>query len=69
MNGHKAVQCDSCEMWIHNECLYISHCEYETLEKIQTPPGYAQNVKYSTSLILILILSATLNSQTGLIPW
>ena len=32
LNGHKAVQCDSCEMWIHNECSYISLGEYETLE-------------------------------------
>ena len=39
------------------------------LFKIQTASGYAQNVKYSTSQILILILSATSNSQTGLILW
>ena len=32
LNGHKAVQCDSCEMWIHNEWSYISLGEYETLE-------------------------------------
>ena len=32
LNDQKAVQCDSCEMWIHNEYSYISHCEYETLE-------------------------------------
>ena len=32
MNGHKAVQFDSCEMWIYNECSYISLGEYETLE-------------------------------------
>ena len=39
------------------------------LFKIQTASGYAQNVKDSTSLILILIFSAISNSQTGLIPW
>ena len=27
VNGNKAAQC---EMWIHNECSCISHCEYET---------------------------------------
>ena len=32
LNGHKAVQCDSCEMRLHNECSYISLGEYETLE-------------------------------------
>ena len=32
LNGHKAVQCDSYEIWIHNECSYISLSEYETLE-------------------------------------
>ena len=26
------MQCDSCEMWIHNEYSYISLGEYETLE-------------------------------------
>ena len=56
------------------KCGYIMnvntfHTVNINLWKKQTAPGYAQNVKCSTSLILILILSATLNSQTGLTPW
>ena len=31
-NCHKAVQCDQCELWIHNECFLISQSEYEALE-------------------------------------
>ena len=62
LNGHKAVQCDLCEMWIHNECSYISFGEYETLENTNCSWN-VQNVKCSSSLILILILSATSNSE------
>ena len=29
LKGHKAVRCDSCNMWIHNECLYIAETQYE----------------------------------------
>ena len=31
VNGHKAVQCDGCELWIHNECLFISEDDYENV--------------------------------------
>ena len=27
--GHKAVRCDSCDMWIHNECSFIAETQYE----------------------------------------
>ena len=29
--GHKAVQCDKCEMWIHNECSLITESEFESV--------------------------------------
>ena len=25
---HKAVRCDSCDMWIHNECSFIAETQY-----------------------------------------
>ena len=31
LKGHKAVQCDSCDMWIHNECSLIAETQYETV--------------------------------------
>ena len=31
LKGHKAVQCDSCDMWIHNECSFIAETQYETV--------------------------------------
>ena len=31
LNGHKAVHCDCCELWIHNECSFISEDDYENV--------------------------------------
>ena len=31
LNGHKAVQCDGCELWIINECSFISEDDYENV--------------------------------------
>ena len=31
LNGHKAVQCDGCELWIHNECSFISEDDYDNV--------------------------------------
>ena len=31
MHGY-AVNCDNCEVWVHNECSYISEIQYETLQ-------------------------------------
>ena len=31
LKGHKAVQCDNCDMWIHNECSFIAETHYETV--------------------------------------
>ena len=33
LSVHKAVQCDGCEMWIHNECSFIAEAEYENVLK------------------------------------
>ena len=31
LKGHKAVRCESCDMWIHNECSFIAETQYETV--------------------------------------
>ena len=31
LKGNKAVRCDSCDMWIHNECSFIAETQYETV--------------------------------------
>ena len=49
--------------------IHTFHSVNMKLWKIQTAPEYAQNVKCSTSLILSLILGATLNGQRSLILW
>ena len=33
LSVHKVVQCDGCEMWIHNECSFITEAEYENVLK------------------------------------
>ena len=30
--GHKAVQCDKCEMWIHDKCSLITESEFDSVE-------------------------------------
>ena len=37
--NHKAIQCDSCDLWIHIGCNDISDAEYERL-KIDDHPWY-----------------------------
>ena len=32
LKDHKAVQSDSCEMWVHNGCSFITESQYETLQ-------------------------------------
>ena len=32
LNSHKAVQCDKCEMWVHNNCSFMSDSEYEAMQ-------------------------------------
>ena len=32
LKDNKAVQCDSCEMWVHNGCSFITKSQYETLQ-------------------------------------
>ena len=51
LKDHKAVQCDNCEMWVHKGCSFITESQYETWY-IQTVPGFAQNVTFSTFPIL-----------------
>ena len=32
LKDHKAVQCDNCEMWVHNGCSFVTESQYESLE-------------------------------------
>ena len=32
LNDHKAVQCDKCEMWVHNNCSFVTDFQYETMQ-------------------------------------
>ena len=32
LNSHKAVQCDKCEMWVHNKCSLVSDNQYENIQ-------------------------------------
>ena len=51
---HKAVQCDSCGVWIHTECSFIAETQYETVNNT-TVHGFARNVNSSTFLIPSLV--------------
>ena len=30
--NHKAIQCDKCEMWVHNDCSFVTDFQYETMQ-------------------------------------
>ena len=32
LNNHKAVQFDKCEMWVHNDCSFVTDFQYETMQ-------------------------------------
>ena len=32
LNIHKAVQCDKCEMRVHNDCSFVADSQYETMQ-------------------------------------
>ena len=48
LNNHKAVQCDTCEMWVHNDCSFVLISSMKPC-KIQAVPGFVQNENFSTS--------------------
>ena len=54
LKGHKAVQCDSCDMWIHNECSFIAETQYETVSNTNCT-WICRNVNSSTFLIPSLV--------------
>ena len=56
LNVHRTVQCDSCEMWIHNECSFITEVEYENVLKSGVH-GFVQNVNFSTFWTLSLLIN------------
>ena len=64
LNSHKAVQCDKCEMWVHNNCSYMSDSEYETMQN--SVHGFAQNVTFSISQTLFSMNSLTWKVKIGL---
>ena len=37
LKGHKVVRCDSCDMWIRNECSFIAETQYETVNNTNCP--------------------------------
>ena len=53
LNDHKAVQCDKCKMWVHNDCSFVTDLQYETMQNSSLQdvhvPGFVQNVIFSTS--------------------
>ena len=59
LKGHRAVRCDSCDMWIHNECSFIAETQYETVNNTNCT-WIARNVNSSTFLIPSLV-----NSELG----
>ena len=65
LNGHKAVQCDRCDMWIHNECSFIAETQDETV-KNKNCSRICPNVNSSTFLIPSLVNRWTWKLKIGL---
>ena len=55
LKGHKAVRCDSCDMWIHNECSFIAETQYEIVNNTNCTWICPLNVNSSTFLIPSLV--------------
>ena len=61
LNCHKVVQCDKCDIWVHNECSFLSDSQYETMQNTNctwicpksenrfNPLGNSDKTKSSTS--------------------
>ena len=56
LNSHKSVQCDNCEMLVHNECSYITETQSETMQNSNVL-GFSQNATSSIFPILSLMTS------------
>ena len=63
LNGHRAVQCDSCDMWVHNECSFIAETQYETVKNTSCTWN-VRNVNSSTFLIPTLMNRSSPENQT-----
>ena len=50
LNDHNAVQCDKCEMWVHNDCSFVTGFQYETMQN-SSCTLLCPNVIFSTSQI------------------
>ena len=48
LNNHKAVQCDKCEMSVHNDCSFVTDFQYETMQN-SSCTWICQNMNFSTS--------------------
>ena len=57
LNSHKAVQCDKCELWVHNKCSLVSDNQTMKIYKIQIVHGFAQNVTSSTFRIHFFLIN------------
>ena len=53
LNNHTAVQFDKCEMWVHNDCSFVTDFQYETMQKLKL---YLDLSKMSIFQLLRLIL-------------
>ena len=54
---HEAVQCDGCEMWIHNECSVITEAEYINMYLNLVVLGFVQNANVSAFRTLSLLVN------------
>ena len=62
--GHKAVQCDKCEIWIHNECSLITESEFDSVKNTNCT-WICPKCDFLTFLIPFLIIYYTWKIKLG----
>ena len=69
-NNQKGLQCNNCELWVHQKCTTLTGDEYAYLEQNEEEPYYCEvvNLIYPQKLIPIVIALFCPNNHPPIVP-